>query len=455
MSVRDGAVPSLPQLCGRAVEGARTGEDVEAYAGGGRHVDVRVRAGRVESFTSAETRGVGVRIVVDGRVGYAYAADPSLDEVGALVESARQSAAFAEPDEFNVLPTIEPAEPLPGLYHEKQEDVPAKRKVSTAIEFERAAVSANPDVRKVRAASIADAVSRVAIASTRGGPVSYERTDCWASVSAIAERDGEMQMGFEFALARDLDDLEWEPAARAAADRAARLLGGQKPKSERLPVVFDPGAATAFLSVLAGALSGEAVLKSRSPLAEMVGEQVGSAAVTLVDDGRRLDGTGSAPFDDEGVATGRTPLVEAGVLKGFLHNTYTGARSGSRSTGNAGRSDHRSVPGVSPTNLSFEPGRRTTQEILRDAGRAVYVQDVTGLHSGASSITGEFSVGATGLVVEGGSFGPPLREMTVASTLLEVLANVRELGSDLRFFPMGGSLGAPTILVGEMTVAGT
>jgi len=207
--------------------------------------------------------------------------------------------------------------------------------------------------------------------------------------------------------------------------------------------------------VLSGALSGEAVLKGRSPLASMVGQQVGSAAVTLVDDGRRPDGTGSAPFDDEGVATGRTSLVEAGVLRGFLHNTYTGARSGSRSTGNAGRSDHRSVPGVAPSNLSFEPGTLTAEEILREAGRAVYVQDVTGLHSGASSITGEFSVGATGLVVEGGSLGRPLREMTVASTLLEVLSNVREVGSDLRFFPMGGSLGAPTILVGEMTIAGT
>jgi len=448
-------VPSLADLCARAVRAARTGEGVEAYAGGGRHVDVRVRAGRVESLTSAETRGVGVRTVIDGRVGYAYAADPSLDEVDALVDAARQSAAFAEPDEFNVLPAIEQAEPLSGLYRETQELVPAERKVSTALEFERAAVSAHPDVRKVRSASIADAVSRVAIASTSGGPVAYERTDCWASVSAIAERDGEMQMGFEFALARELDDLEWEPAARGAAERAARLLGGEQPKSERLPVVLDPGAATAFLSVLAGALSGEAVLKGRSPLASMVGQSVGSPALTLIDDGRLPGGTGSAPFDDEGVKTGRTLLVEAGVLRGFLHNTYTGARSGRPSTGNAGRSDHRSVPGVSPSNLSFEPGTLSAEEILRQAGRAVYVQDVTGLHSGASSITGEFSVGATGLVVEGGALGRPLREMTVASTLLEVLSGVREVGSDLRFFPMGGSIGAPTILVGEMTIAGT
>jgi len=446
---------SLADLCTRAVRAARAGEEVEAYASGARHVDVRVRGGRVDSLTSAETRGVGVRTVIDGRVGYAYSADPSPDEVEALVESARRSASFAEPDEFNVLPVIEPAEPLPGLFREEQEHVDIERKVSTAIEFERAAVSSHPDVRKVKAASIADAVSRVAIASTRGGPVSYERTDCWASVSSLAERDGETQMGFEFALARALDDLAWEEAARTAAERAARLLGGEKPKSERLPVVLDPGAATAFLSVLAGALSGEAVLKGRSPLASMVGQQVGSAAVTLVDDGRRPDGTGSAPFDDEGVATGRTSLVDAGVLRGFLHNTYTGARSGGRSTGNAGRSDHRSVPGVSPTNLSFEPGALPAEEILREAGRAVYVQDVTGLHSGASSITGEFSVGATGLAIEGGAFGRPLREMTVASTLLEVLASVREVGSDLRFYPMGGSLGAPTILVGEMTVAGT
>jgi len=188
--VTDGGagVPSLTDLCVRAVEAARSGEDVEAYASGGRHVDVRVRAAQVESLTSAETRGVGVRAVIDGRVGYAYAADPTLDEVDALVESARQSAGFAEPDEFNVLPEVEPAEPLPGLYREAQERVPAERRVSTAIEFERAAVSAHPDVRNVRAASLADAVSRVAIASTRGGPVSYERTDCWASVSAICRR---------------------------------------------------------------------------------------------------------------------------------------------------------------------------------------------------------------------------------------------------------------------------
>jgi PmbA protein len=448
-------MPDLGDLCAGAVGEARGDEEIEAFAEGSRHVQVRVRGGEVDSLTSAETRGLGVRAVVGGRVGYAYGADPTPDEVAALVASARESAAFAESDDANRLPDLSPPEPLPGMFREALERAPAERKVSLAIEVERAATGEHPDVGKVESATFADSVSRVAIASTRGGPMEFARTDCWVSVSALAERDGETQSGFDFALARELDELHWEAAARSAAVRAARLLGGEKPRSERLPVVLDPGAGTAFLSVLAGALSGEAVLKGRSALASLVGQSIASEAVTLVDDGRLIEGTAATPFDDEGVHTSRTPLVEDGVLRGFLHNTFTAARLGTASTGNAGRQGYRSVPGVSPTNLYVQRGSASPDELLRAAGRGVYVQDVTGLHSGASSVTGDFSVGAAGLAIEDGALGRPLREMTVASTLLDVLRAVTELGSDLRFFPFGGSLGSPTILVGEMTVAGT
>jgi PmbA protein len=147
-------------------------------------------------------------------------------------------------------------------------------------------------------------------------------------------------------------------------------------------------------------------------------------------------------------------LIDRGVLRGFLHNTRTAtrARNGARSTGNAGRAGYRSVPGVSPTNLFVEPGDADPQALLSLAGRAVYVQEVTGLHSGANPVSGEFSVGAVGLRVEDGAFAGALREMTIASTLLEVLKGISELGSDLRF--LGGSLASPTVLVAEMTVGG-
>jgi PmbA protein len=300
-----------------------------------------------------------------------------------------------------------------------------------------------------------DAVSRVALASTAGVSAEYFRTDCWCVASAIAERDGDTQTGFSFRVAREPDELDWEAAAREAADRGARLLGATKPGTERLPVILDPWAAAAFLGVLASGLSAEEVQKGRSLLAGQIGEGVAAETVTLVDDGRLADGPASAPFDDEGVPTARTPLIDRGVLRGFLHNTVTARREGSASTGNASRPSYRGVPGVSPTNLLVEPGPDEPDALLARAGRAVYVQEVKGVHSGANPVSGEFSVGASGLRVEGGELGGPLREMTIASTLPEVLRGVEAVGSDVRFLFGAGAIGTPTILVGEMTVAGT
>jgi PmbA protein len=445
-------MPELTDLCRAVIEAADGAGEVEAFASEGRRTSVRVRGGDVEALTFAESRGVGVRLIIDGRLGYAFAADPDEGEAAGLVARARDAAAFAEPDEANVLPEIGEVEPLDGIFEEGQASVPMDRKVRTAMDLERAAVTAEPEVRKVESVSYGDAVSRVAVASGRGGPLEYSRTDCWAAVHALAERDGETQTGFAYRLERGLEGLDWEEAAREAAQRGARLLGGVKPASARVPVVLDPVAAASFLGVLAGALSAESVQKGRSPLADLVDQPVASDIVTLVDDGRFLDGPGVAPFDDEGVATERTVLVDAGVLRGFMHDVHTAARWGTRSTGNAGRAGYRSLPGVSPTNLFLEPGPTDPAGLLSQADGAVYVQEVSGVHSGANPVSGEFSVGAAGLRVQGGQLTEPLREMTIASTLLDVLKAIKVVGWDLRF--PGGNIGSPTVLVAEMTVAG-
>ncbi len=444
----------LADLCRAAVAAASHGESVEAFAAESRRTEVKARQGRVDSSASSETRGVGVRVILEGRLGYAWAADPTARQAAALVAAARDRARHATPDEANVLPGPTVAEDLPGLFREEQAGLGPERKVALALDLERAATSAHAEVRKVEEVIYADAVRRVAIASTNGLTAEYSRTDCWCVVSALAERDGETQSGFSFALARDLSELNWEGAAAEAAERGARLLGASKPATERLPVILDPWAAASFLGVLARALSAEEVQKGRSLLAGHTGERVASERVTVADDGRLPDGHASAPVDDEGVPTGRTVLIEEGILRGFLHNSVTAHRSGARSTGNAGRAGYRGVPGVSPTNLFVQPGPEEPRSLLAAAGRAVYVQDVSGAHSGANPVSGEFSLGATGLRVEGGALGEPLREMTVASTLPEILKSVTAVGSDLRFFPGGGALGSPTLLIGEMTVGG-
>ncbi len=448
------AVPDLDDLCQVALSGAAGGEHAEAYALESVRTEVRARAGEVDALTSASSRGLGVRVIVGGRMGYAWAADPDGDKAAGLLEAARGAAAHATPDESNALPDAERAEDLPGLFRENLLRVEPERKVALALDLERVAVSSNADVRRVEEVMYGDAVSRVTLASTAGVAAEYRRTDCWCVASTIAERDGDTQTGFSFRVAREPDELEWEEAAEEAAERGARLLGATKPATERLPVVLDPWAAASFLGVLASGLSAEEVQKGRSLLAGLVGESVGSEVVTLVDDGRLADGPASAPFDDEGVPTSRTPLIERGVLRGFLHNTVTAGRSGSASTGNASRPSYRGVPGVSPRNLLVEPGSAPAEALLAGAGRAVYVQEVKGVHSGANPVSGEFSVGASGLRVEGGELAEPLREMTIASTLPEVLKGVVAVGSDVRFLLGAGAIGTPTILVGEMTVAG-
>jgi PmbA protein len=445
-------VADLLDLCRAALSQAKDDEQAEAFAAENRRTQVKARAGEVDSLSASESRGVGVRALIGGRLGYAWAADPSMGDAAGLLPAARENAALATADEANELPTASPAEDLPWLFRPAMEALETSRKVSLALDLERAATSSDPAVQKVEEVLYGDAISRVALASTVGVSGEYARTDCWCMVSALAERNGETQSGFSFRVARETDELPWQEVATEAAVRGARLLGATKPQTERLPVVLDPWAAAGFLGVLASALSAEERQKGRSLLAGLVGQEVASPVLSLVDDGRLPEGPASSPIDDEGVPTTRTMLVEGGRLLGFLHNTVTARREGGASTGNASRPSYRGVPGVSPSNLFMVPGPETPEAVLARAGRAVYVQDLTGLHSGANPVSGEFSVGATGLRIDGGALGEPLREMTIASTLLDVLKQVVAVGSDLRFY--AGSIGSPTLLIEEMTVAG-
>lgn len=441
----------LNDLAAVAVAAARDGEAVEAYAEESRHTDVEARKGVVEGLTSAESRGVGVRVITGGRLGFAYAADPSDDEIVATVERARENATLGTEDENNVLADASEYEPIAGLFFDEQAAMPADDKVSLALQVERVAVSSDPNVGKVEQCGFGDAIGRVAIASTTGVSAEFRRTGCWCVAVTLAERDGDTQTGFSFQVAHRAADLDPDAVAREAAERAARMLGAVKPQTQRVPVLLDPFAASSFLGVLAEALSAESVQKGRSLFADLVGERVGADVFTLVDDGRLLDGPAAAPFDDEGVPAGRTDLIGAGVLNGFLHNTYTARRGSTTSTGNASRAGYRSTPGVGATNFYVQPGSMSFESLLAKADGGVLIQDVSGVHSGANPISGEFSVGATGLRIAGGALGEPVREMTIASTLPDMLKSVAAVGSDLRFF---SSVGTPSILIGQMTLAG-
>jgi PmbA protein len=443
-------VPDLGDLCRAAVEAAEDGEAVEAYAEESRRTEASALRGEVEGLEFAESRGVGVRVVRDARLGYAWAADPDADQVREIVRRARENAALAGPDEHHVLPDPAPWTPIPELFRDASARIPPEQKTKLALDLEARAIARDPRVTKIDEAQVGDAVSRVAIASTTGIEAEYARTDAWCLVVTLAVDGDETQTGFSFRIARGLDELDWEDVADEAVERGVRMLGAAKPPTARVPVVLDPFAAISFLGVLAGALSADAVQKGRSLFANLVGERVGADLFTLVDDGTTIEGPGASPFDDEGVPSGRTELFTDGVLNGFLHDTYTAHKGGTASTGN-GKRGFRTPPAVGASNFYLDAGSSSRDELLRIAEGGVLIQDVSGVHSGANPISGEFSVGATGLRIAGGELGEPLREMTIASTLPDMLQAITGVGDDLRFF---SSVGTPSVLIGEMTLAG-
>jgi len=440
----------------RSIAGrAREGEQVEAFLLHEREFSVKTFAGQVDSLSSAEPRGAGVRLITDGRAGFAYSTQLASADIDDLVDLARANASSATRDEAVALPREGGgSEQLEELIDLAQAEVTPDEKVAFALELERLTHAADPRVRNVEEAVYSDSDSTLAIATSEGIEGSYRRTDAWCYSIAIATEGDDTQVGFEFDLARGMAGLSAVDVARRGADRACRVLGASKIPSARMPVVFDPYTAAQFLGVLARALTGESVQKGRSLFAGKLGESVAAAGLSLIDDGRAAGAPGAAPWDAEGVATRRTDIIKDGVLASLLYDTISARREGRASTGNASRAGFKSAPGPAPTNLTFETDARSRADVLREADRALLVQDLHGVHSGANPVSGDFSVGVTGRLVEGGEPGRPVKEVTVALPMLDILRGIVAVADDRRWLPFAGSVGGATTLVAEMTVGG-
>ena len=448
-------MPDLADIAQRLSGGARAGEQVEAYVVRSHETEIEVFDGQVESLSVAGVEGVGVRLVVEGRQGYAWSGSLEAAVVDDTLAEARDNAEFSIADQWVGL--AEPSEidrdPVElDLFRPELADVSADDKVAFALEVEEATRGADTRVRGVEAAGYGDAIVEVAVASSLGVRAELRRTMCSGHAFAMAGEGAETQTGTGFAVGRSFEELDAAVVARDAAERAVRLLGATQPRSRRLPVVFDPHVTRSLIALIGAACSGEAITKGRSMFVDRLGEAVGADAVTLVNDPTIADAVGSTPVDGEGVPTRRCALVEGGTLRSFLHNTYTGRRSGSGSTGSAVRS-FKSIPAVGAHSLFLEPGALSRDEILASVPEALYVQSVSGLHSGTNIVSGDFSVGAEGLMVRGGELAEPVREVTIASTLPRLLLDVVEIGNDLEWLP--GNAAGQTLLVSEMTLSGS
>ncbi len=418
----------------------------------GDSLEAGVRLGEVEKIKQARQKHLGLRVFVNERSAITSTADFSRDALERLADDTCALARVIAPDPFAGLPDkAELARTVPDmdLYDAGIAAITADHAINSAREAEQAALTADRRITNSEGASFATSVGRIVYASTLGFMGEYRDATVSLSVVPVASENGAMQRDYWYSVQRKLARLE-PPAAigRKAAERATRRLNARRVQTCEVPVIFDPETASGLIHHLASAVSGYALYKGTSFLIGKLGQRIAPEWVTIVDDGTLAGGLGSKPFDGEGLMTRRTVVVERGILRNYLFDTYSGRKLESRSTGNASRSVA-DAPRVAPTNFILQPGNTPPQDVIRSVQRGLYVTELIGF--GVNAVTGDYSRGAVGQWIENGELAYPVEEITIAGNLSSMYQNIDIIGNDLEF---RHSVVAPTIKIARMTVAG-
>jgi PmbA protein len=442
----------------RILESAKGAEEVEVFLSSGVDTEVQAYQGEIENLSSATSSGIGIRVLRDSaagaQVGTAWAGSLDEEAIADALREARDNARFATEDEFMAFARPDGVEGASlQLTDESVLTTPIDEKIAMAIELERMVRSSDPRIRQVDSANYSDYVAEAVIMSTTGIRASYTRSGAFVSVEAIATDGQSDQTGWGLSAGRAPSDLDLHEAATDAISRATRMLGAVKPASMKCSAVFDPRSAATLLSIIGGALSGEAVVYGRSFFANRIGEDVASSLFTLIDDPTDPRHFAASVFDGEGLACRRNVLIEKGQLKAFVYDTVSARRAGTSSTGSAVRGGIAGSPSAGCRALQLEPGDFDQAEIFRRVGNGIFVESLTGVHSGVNAISGDFSVGVTGLMIRDGQLAEPVREITVASTLQRMLLDVLYVGNDVEWLP--GSAAGQSIAIEGIAVSGS
>lgn len=442
----------------RILDAAKGDEQIEIYLSQGIDTEIQAYQGEIENLSTASSSGIGVRVLRDGaqgaQVGTAWAGSLDEEAIDDALRQARDNARFATEDEFVAFARPDGVEGAKlQLSDASVLSTPLDEKIAMALELERMVRGGDPRIRQVDAANYSDYVAEAAIVSTQGVRASYERSGAFVSVEAIATDGTSDQTGWGLSAGRAPHELDLSEAAHDAISRATRMLGAVKPVSMKATAVFDPRSTATLLAIIGGALSGEAVVYGRSFFANRIGEDVASPLFTLLDDPTDPRHFAASVFDGEGLACRRNVLIRQGRLEAFVYDTVSARRAGTVSTGSAVRGGIAGSPSAGCRALQLEPGTMDQAEIFRRVGNGIFVESLTGVHSGVNPISGDFSVGITGLMIRDGQLAEPVREITVASTLQRMLLDVLYVGSDVEWLP--GSAAGQSLAIEGIAVSGS
>jgi PmbA protein len=430
---------------------SRKADAAEVFLRAYSSTSIEVKDQKVDAFDRAKDIGAGLRVFAGARMGFAFTTDLSGDALASLAEAAVTNARHTEPDLFHSLPE-KPASAYhtARIYDPEIVALSEKEKIERVMAMEREAFGVDVRIKRIRKASADFSNAETLIMNTKGAEVFYTSTACSSSIEVVAEEKGESQAGSDFDVNRFYRKLLIEEVGRRAARRALDLLGAKHIDSVKAPVVLEATVAQEFLSLMASGFSAEGVQKKRSLFMGKLSNEVASSVITVHDDGLLDGGLGTAPSDDEAVPMLKKTVIEQGRLALFLYNTYTANKDKTVSTGNGMRGGFKGIPGVGLTNLYIEPGKLSPEELIGPIDRGLYVTEIMGMHT-ANAISGDFSVGATGFWIEKGKKAYPVREITIAGNILDLMKHVDAVASDLRF---SGRIGSPSLRIKELSIGG-
>jgi len=429
----------------------KSGVEAEIYACSRRELQIEVAQGQVETLKEAVESGLGIRIINSHRLGFAYTSDLKPQALKEAVDTALQTSGYMPADPHLNLTPGGLAYPRLNTFDAEMDKHPLEEKTALAQQAESIARAADKRISKVERSGYEEQEFDVVIVNSCGVNAYAQGNYCSLYLYALAEQDGDAQGGFASMSRRSFTELNAEQVASEAAHRALRTLKARGMESKKLPCVFEPYVAVKFLGILARMVDAEAVFKGKSLLADKVGRSVAAGCFTLIDDATLDGGLATFPFDDEGVPAQRHVLIDQGLLKGFLYDNQAAHRAGVISTGHAQRMSFRSLPSISPSNLIIQAGNVTDKEMVDNLPEGLYVTDLMGLHT-ANPVSGDFSLGAAGIVIDKGQLTYPVRGLVIAGNMIDLLQNIDAVGTEVQFF---GSRGAPSLRVASLSVAGS
>jgi PmbA protein len=428
----------------------RGADEAEAFIRSSKDLSIEIKDQQIDALESSLTAGYSLRVIKDKRLGFSYSTDR--EAAVSVVDQSVEAARWVDRDEYLELP--EPSDSGivdifdPGIHSISEEE--AVEKVSL---LEKAAYTEDKRIRNVRKARGAFRNSDIIIINSRGVDRQYSSTTCTAQIMAMAENGQDSQTGWYFMGSRFLNEVSFEDVGKYAAMRAVQLLGSRRMNAQKTHVVLDNSVAVEFMGIFASSLSAESVQKGKSLLSGKKGRKVISPKINMVDNGLIPGRLGSRPVDDEGVPSQDKTLIKEGILSGYLYNTYTARKEGLSSTGNAIRSSFAGLPSVGLSNLYIEAVSKSdilcVKDIFKAVDKCLYVTDAMGVHT-ANPISGEFSVGVSGLWVEKGKIAFPVKEAVISGNILSFFENIEAVGDDLVFF---GNVGSPSLLFGPTDIS--